>query len=52
MPGSAADLQVGEIRGRACRLSHFDRRMPFGVSSVSELAMLVESPGVDVAVAA
>ena len=49
---SAADLHVGEVRGRVCRLPDHDRRIPVSVCSVAELAKRVVSPGVGVAVAA
>ena len=54
MIGSAADLCVGEVRGRACRLLHFDRCRPGGsvVRPVADLAFAVFSPCVGVAVAA
>ena len=49
---AGADLHVGEIRGQACRLSHFDWRRPVGGRPVAKLAMAVPSPCVNVAVAA
>ena len=50
LPG--ADLCVGEIRRRACRLPHFDRRSLLDGCPVAELTIVVPSPGVGVAVAA
>ena len=50
---SGADLHVGEIRRRACRFPHHDRRGLSGAcSSVAELAVVVVSPGVGIPVAA
>ena len=49
---SGADLHVGEIRGRACRLLDPDRRMLVGARPVAESAIIVPSPCVGVAVAA
>ena len=51
MKDSAADLHVGEVRWRVCRLPHFGRRTLVGVRPVAELAIAVVSPGVGVPVA-
>ena len=51
MPVSGADLHEGEIRRRAYRFAHPDRRSPSGDRPVAELAILVTSPGVSVPVA-
>ena len=52
MPVPGADLQVGEVPGRACRRLHPDWRVPAGARPVAELAIAVVSPGVGVPVAA
>ena len=49
---SGADLLVGEVRGRVCRLLHHDWRMPFGGGVVAKLAIFVVPPCPGVAVAA
>ena len=52
MPVSGANLHVGEVRARVCRLPHFDRCSPPGGRSVAEPTIAVVSPGVGVPVAA
>ena len=52
MIGSGADLHVGEVRRHACRLLHYDWCISVAGISVAELAVVVESPGVGIAVAA
>ena len=49
---SGADLYVGEIRRRVCRLLHHGRRKTGSVRLVAELSTVVASPGVCVPVAA
>ena len=52
MLSSGADLHVGEVLRRACRLLHYDRCSPLSGCPVAELAIRVVSPGVGVSVAA
>ena len=49
---SGADLHVGEIRRRVCRLAHPARRNSWSGRPVAELAIRVVSPCVGVSVAA
>ena len=52
MIASCADLYVGEVRGRACRLPYFYRRNSLTGRPVAELTIRVVSPSVSVSVAA